>query len=47
MRSHARWLLRKEAIVEYIARTKFPETWDAYYDAGKKLKAKGPALGAL
>src|ERR1700736_5559608 len=21
--------------------TKFPETWDAYYDAGKKLKAKG------
>ena len=26
-------------------RTKFPETWDAYYDAGKKLKAKGHPLG--
>ena len=26
---------------EEVGVTKFPETWDAYYDAGKKLKAKG------
>ena len=30
---------------EEIGVTKFPETWDAYYDAGKKLKAKGRPLG--
>ena len=25
--------------------TKFPETWEAYHDAGKKLKAKGHPIG--
>jgi multiple sugar transport system substrate-binding protein len=30
---------------EEIGVTKFPETWDAYYEAGKKLKAKGRPLG--
>jgi multiple sugar transport system substrate-binding protein len=30
---------------EEIGVTKFPETWDAYYDAGKKLKATGRPLG--
>src|SRR3984885_318899 len=30
---------------EEVGYTKFPETWDAYYDAGKKLKAKGRPLG--
>ena len=25
--------------------TKFPETWEAYYEAGKKLKAKGRPIG--
>ncbi len=30
---------------EEIGVAKFPETWDAYYDAGKKLKAKGRPLG--
>src|SRR5580704_13386075 len=30
---------------EEVGVTKFPETWDAYYDAGKKLKAKGHPLG--
>ena len=28
-----------------IGVTKFPETWEAYRDAGKKLKAKGRPLG--
>jgi len=27
--------------------TKFPETWDAYYDGRKSLKAKGHPLGQL
>src|SRR5258708_36399823 len=31
--------------VEEVGVKKFPETWDAYYDAGKKLKAKGRPLG--
>ena len=30
---------------EEVGVTKFPETWDAYYDAGKKLKAKGHPFG--
>ena len=25
--------------------TKFPETWEAYHEAGKKLKAKGHPIG--
>jgi multiple sugar transport system substrate-binding protein len=28
-----------------IGVTKFPETWEAYHDAGKKLKAKGHPIG--
>lgn len=28
-----------------VGHTKFPETWDAYRDAGKKLKAKGQPIG--
>jgi multiple sugar transport system substrate-binding protein len=30
---------------EEVGVTKFPETWDAYYDAGKRLKAKGHPFG--
>src|ERR1700675_3458828 len=30
---------------EEVGFTKFPDTWEAYYDAGKKLKAKGHPLG--
>jgi len=30
---------------EAVGYTKFPETWDQYRDAGKKLKAKGQPLG--
>jgi multiple sugar transport system substrate-binding protein len=30
---------------EEIGLSKFPETWDAYREAGKKLKAKGRPLG--
>ena len=30
---------------EAIGVTKFPETWDEYRDAGKKLKAKGQPIG--
>src|SRR6266436_5386079 len=30
---------------EEVGVTKFPETWDAYYDAGRKLKAKGHPFG--
>jgi multiple sugar transport system substrate-binding protein len=30
---------------EEIGLSKFPETWEQYYDAGKKLKAKGQPLG--
>ena len=28
-----------------IGVTKFPETWEQYHDAGKKLKAKGSQIG--
>src|SRR6185436_217277 len=28
-----------------IGYSKFPETWEQYHDAGKKLKAKGRPLG--
>src|SRR4029077_4181145 len=30
---------------EAVGFTKFPQTWDEYRDAGKKLKAKGQPLG--
>src|SRR6516164_4969822 len=30
---------------EAVGFTKFPETWDEYRDAGKKLKAKGQPIG--
>jgi multiple sugar transport system substrate-binding protein len=30
---------------EAVGYTKFPETWDAYRDAGKKLKANGQPIG--
>jgi multiple sugar transport system substrate-binding protein len=30
---------------EEVGITKFPDTWEAYYQAGKKLKAKGHPLG--
>jgi multiple sugar transport system substrate-binding protein len=30
---------------EEIGLSKFPETWEQYHDAGKKLKAKGQPLG--
>ncbi|HEY1290280.1 MAG TPA: extracellular solute-binding protein [Burkholderiales bacterium] len=30
---------------EEVGHSKFPETWEQYHDAGKKLKAKGRPLG--
>ncbi len=35
---------RKSAFAE-VGYSKFPETWDQYRDAGKKLKAKGMPIG--
>jgi multiple sugar transport system substrate-binding protein len=52
----SRWLSMPWAIVgamlayrkswfDEVGYTKFPETWDEYRDAGKKLKAKGRPIG--
>jgi multiple sugar transport system substrate-binding protein len=38
-------IVYRKSWFEEIGLSKFPETWEQYYDAGKKLKAKGQPLG--
>src|SRR5262245_26352137 len=35
----------RKSWLEEVGFSKFPETWEQYHDAGKKLKAKGRPLG--
>ena len=35
----------RKSVFEEVGVTKFPETWEQYRDAGKKLKAKGYPIG--